>query len=238
MGTLDSRVVIVTGAAGNLGRATAAAMRVAGAQTVLVDAREADIREAHPAAAGDPAQLVCGDTDLTDEAAAGAVVAKARERFGRVDVLVNTVGGFRGGKAVQEEALATWDLMMSLNLRTTLLTCRAALPGFIDQGSGAIVNVAAGAALATPAGLAAYSASKSAVIRLTEALAAEGKAHGVRANAVLPSTIDTPQNRSAMPKADFSKWVAPEAIADVIVFLVSDAARAVTGVALPVFGRA
>ena len=238
MPTLDERVVIVTGAAGNLGRATAAAMRAAGARTVLVDAREADLRKAHPAAAGDPAQLLCGDVDLTDEKSAGAIVAKARERFDRIDVLVNTVGGFRGGKTVQEEDLATWDFMMAINLRTTLLTCRAVLPGFLDQGSGAIVNVAAGAALSTPAGLAAYSASKSAVIRLTEALAAEGKAHGVRANAVLPSTIDTPQNRAAMPKADFSKWVAPEAIADVIVFLASDAARAVTGVALPVFGRA
>jgi len=238
MGTLDARVAIVTGAAGNLGRATAAAMRAAGARTVLVDAREADLRAAHPGAAKDADQLLCGDADLTDEKSAGAIVATARERFGRIDVLVNTVGGFRGGKAVQEEDLATWDFMMAINLRTTLLACRAVLPGFLAQGGGAIVNVAAGAALATPAGLAAYSASKSAVIRLTEALAAEGKARGVRANAVLPSTIDTPQNRAAMPKADSSKWVAPEAIADVIVFLASDAARAVTGVALPVFGRA
>lgn len=236
MGMLDGRVAIVTGAAGNLGRATAAAMRSAGASTVLVDGSQEHLQQAFPGA--DPTRLLSGGVDLTDEQSARAVAAAARERFGRIDVLVNTVGGFRGGKPVHEEELATWDLMMAINVRTTLLACRAVLPSLYAQGSGAIVNIAAGAALASPAGLAAYSASKSAVIRLTEALAAEGKTHGVRVNAVLPSTIDTPQNRAAMPNADTSKWVAPEAIADVIVFLASDAARAVTGVALPVFGRA
>jgi NAD(P)-dependent dehydrogenase (short-subunit alcohol dehydrogenase family) len=237
MKTLEGRIAIITGAAGNLGRATAEAMRAAGARTVLVDTSREHLEAAYPSAAQDPDRLLCGGVDLTDEHGAQGVVAAARERFGRVDTLVNTVGGFRGGKSVQEEDLATWDLMMAINVRTTLLACRAVLPGFYEQGQGAIVNIAAGAALSGPPGLAAYSASKSAVIRLTEALAAEGKAKGVRVNAVLPSTIDTPQNRAAMPNADTSKWVAPEALADVIVFLASDAARAVTGVALPVFGR-
>jgi NAD(P)-dependent dehydrogenase (short-subunit alcohol dehydrogenase family) len=235
MSALERRVAIVTGAAGNLGRATAAAMRAAGARTVLVDASQEHLQQTYPGQ--DPHRLLCGGVDLTDEHSARTVVAAGRERFGRVDALVNTVGGFRGGKSVHEEEIAIWDLMMAINLRTTLLACRAVLPEFVGQGSGAIVNIAAGAALSAPAGLAAYSASKSAVIRLTEAIAAEGKAAGIRANAVLPGTIDTPQNRAAMPGADTSKWVAPEAIADVIVFLVSDAARAVTGVALPVFGR-
>lgn len=238
MGLLTDRIAIITGAAGNLGRATAGAMQAAGAKTVLVDFSNEQLQQAYPKAAQDPDRLLCGGVDLTDEQSARTVVAAARERFGRIDVLVNTVGGFRGGKAVHEEELATWDLMMAINVRTTLLACRAVLPEFHARGSGAIVNIAAGAALSSPNGLAAYSASKSGVIRLTEALAAEGKAKGVRANAVLPGTIDTPQNRAAMPNADASKWVAPEAIADVIVFLASDAARAVTGVALPVFGRA
>jgi NAD(P)-dependent dehydrogenase (short-subunit alcohol dehydrogenase family) len=237
MSTLDGRVAIVTGAAGNLGRATAAALRAAGAKTVLVDASREHLLQAYPGPQ-DPDRLLHGGIDLTDEQGAQSIATAAVERFGRIDVLVNTVGGFRGGKAVHEEELATWDLMMAINVRTTLLACRAVLPDFHDHGSGAIVNIAAGAALSSPAGLAAYSASKSAVIRLTEALAAEGKAKGVRVNAVLPGTIDTPQNRAAMPNADTSKWVAPEAIADVIVFLASDAARAITGVALPVFGRA
>ncbi|MGB8434217.1 MAG: SDR family NAD(P)-dependent oxidoreductase [Burkholderiales bacterium] len=234
---LDGRVAIVTGAAGNLGRATAEAMRAAGAKTVLVDGSQEHLQQAYPRTQ-DPDRLLHGGIDLTDEQGAQSIATAARNRFGRIDVLVNTVGGFRGGKAVHEEELATWDLMMAINVRTTLLACRAVLPDFHDQGSGAIVNIAAGAALSSPAGLAAYSASKSAVIRLTEALAAEGKARGIRVNAVLPGTIDTPQNRATMPNADTSKWVAPEAIADVIVFLASDAARAVTGVALPVFGRA
>jgi len=238
MSALDGKIAIVTGAAGNLGRATAEAMRTAGAGTVLVDASHEHLQQAYPGAAHDSDRLLHGGVDLADEQSARTVVAAARERFGRIDVLVNTVGGFRGGKNVAEEELATWDLMMTINVRTCLLACRAALPAFYGQGSGAIVNIAAGAALSGPAGLAAYSASKSAVIRLTEALAAEGKSRGVRANAVLPGTIDTPQNRAAMPNADTTKWVAPGAIADVIVFLASDAARAVTGVALPVFGRA
>ena len=237
MSMLDGRVAIVTGAAGNLGRATAEAMRAAGAQTVLVDASQEHLQQVYPAVQ-DPGRLLYGGIDLTHEQSAQSVASAARERFGHIDVLVNTVGGFRGGKAVHEEELATWDLMMAINVRTTLLACRAVLPDFHNQGSGAIVNIAAGAALSSPAGLAAYSASKSAVIRLTEALAAEGKARGIRVNAVLPGTIDTPQNRAAMPNADTSKWVVPEAIADVIVFLASDAARAITGVALPVFGRA
>ena len=235
MSALEGRIAIVTGAAGNLGRATAAAMRVAGARTVLVDASQDHLQQAYPGQ--DQNRLLCGGVDLTDEHSARTVVAAGRERFGRIDVLVNTVGGFRGGKSVQEEELATWDLMMAINLRTTLLACRAVLPELLGHGGGAIVNVAAGAALSSPAGLAAYSASKSAVIRLTEALAAKGKATGIRVNAVLPGTIDTPQNRAAMPKADTAKWVTPEAVADVIVFLASDASRAVTGVALPVFGR-
>jgi len=237
MSTLASKTAVITGAAGNLGRATAGAMQAAGAKTVLVDHSNEQLQQAYPKVAQDPDRLLCGGVDLTDEHSARTVMAAARERFGRIDVLVNTVGGFRGGKAVHEEELATWDLMMTINLRTTLLACRAVLSEFHSQGGGVIVNVAAGAALSSPAGLAAYSASKSAVIRLTEALAAEGKTQDVRVNAVLPGTIDTPQNRAAMPGADTSKWVAPEAIADVIVFLASDAARAVTGVALPVFGR-
>jgi NAD(P)-dependent dehydrogenase (short-subunit alcohol dehydrogenase family) len=235
MSAMEESVAIVTGAAGNLGRATAAALRAAGARTVLVDASQEHLRQTYPGQ--DQNRLLCGGVDLTDEHSARTVVAAGRERFGRIDVLVNTVGGFRGGKSVHEEEIATWDLMMAINLRTTLFACRAVLHEFLGQGNGAIVNVAAGAALSAPAGLAAYSASKSAVIRLTEALAAENKASGIRVNAILPGTIDTPQNRAAMPGADTSKWVAPEALADVIVFLASDAARAITGVALPVFGR-
>jgi NAD(P)-dependent dehydrogenase (short-subunit alcohol dehydrogenase family) len=235
--TLTGNVAIITGAAGNLGQAIAAAFQSAGAKTVLADRSAETLQQVFGSAGTDPDRMLAGGVDLADEASARALAAAARARFGRIDVLVNTVGGFRGGKHVHEEELSTWDLMLTMNVRTTLLACRAVLPVMLEQGSGAIVNVGAGAALAGPAGLAAYSASKSAVLRLTESLAAEVKAKGLRVNAVLPSTIDTPQNRAAMPGADASKWVPPDAIADVIMFLASDAARAVTGVALPVFGR-
>jgi len=237
LSALAGKVAIITGAAGNLGQAVARAFHDAGAKTVLVDRSAEALQQAYGSAGADPDRMISSGVDLADEASARALVAAARARFGRIDVLVNTVGGFRGGKHVHDEELATWDLMMTMNLRTTLVACRAVIPAMLEQGSGAIVNVGAGAALAAPAGLAAYGASKSAVLRLTESLSAEVKAKGVRVNAVLPSTIDTPQNRAAMPDADASKWVSPDAIADVIAFLASDAARAVTGVALPVFGR-
>jgi len=157
-------------------------------------------------------------------------------RFGGIDVLVNVAGGFRW-ELVEGGQLETWDEMYAMNLRTAVVSSRAALPALLERGRGRIVNVGAGAALRATAGMGAYAASKSGVERLTEALAAELKDRGITVNAVLPGTIDTPRNRADMPDADFARWVAPEAIADVIVFLASDAARAVTGAAIPVFGR-
>lgn len=232
---LKDKVIVVTGAVGNLGRATVALVRASGGTVVAVDRSQERLDEAFGSAAG---MLRLGGVNLTEEQEVGAMVTAALDRFGRIDGLVNTVGGFRGGKTLSDEGLDTWDLMLTLNLRTTLLTCRAVVPVMVGQGGGAIVNVSAGAALSGPAGLAAYSASKAALLRLGESLSNETKAQGLRVNAVLPGTIDTPQNRAAMPKADTSKWVAPEDIANVIAFLLSDAARAVTGAAVPVLGRA
>lgn len=235
---LNGKVVVVTGAVGNLGRATVDVVKNLGATVVAAD-RSQDRLDATFGAPGVPADmLLLGGIDLAYEQGAEALVNGAVDRFGRVDGLVNTVGGFRGGKTLSEEDLATWDAMMTVNLRTTLLACRAVVPVMLGQGSGAIVNVSSGAAHSGPARLAAYSASKAAVLRLSESLASETKAHGVRVNAVLPGTIDTPQNREAMPKADTSKWVPPEDIATVIAFLLSNGARAVTGAAVPVLGRA
>ena len=234
MADLSNKVAIITGAVGNLGSAVAAVFGVGGAKMVLVDRSQERLEQAFGTM---PETVLAGGVDLTSEDSVQAVVASALERFGRIDALVNTVGGFRGGKSVDEEELSTWDMMLSVNLRTTLLTCRAVVPTLLEQGSGSIVNVSSAAALSGPVGLAAYSASKAAVLRLTESLSGEVKAAGIRVNAVLPSTIDTPQNRQAMPDADTSTWVKPKEIAEVIAFLVSDASRAVTGVALPVYGR-
>src|SRR5262249_51907330 len=150
---------------------------------------------------------------------------------------VNTVGGWRGGKPAHETDLADWDFLFSTNLRTTLFCCRAVIPQMLKQSSGRIINVASRDALKGSAGYSAYSASKSAVLRLTESLADELKASNINVNCIMPGTIDTPQNRAAMPNADHSKWVEPAALAEVIAFLAGDGARAVTGAAIPVFGK-
>jgi NAD(P)-dependent dehydrogenase (short-subunit alcohol dehydrogenase family) len=163
------------------------------------------------------------------------MVDETINRFGRIDVLVNVAGGYRGGTPVHETPLTTWDFLLNLNARTVYSVSSAVIPAMLRQGSGKIVNVAARAALQGAAKMGAYSASKSAVIRLTEAMAAELKNDGINVNCVLPGTIDTPQNRATM-KGDPSRWVAPQAIADVILFLSSGAARAIHGAAIPVYG--
>jgi len=165
------------------------------------------------------------------------MVAEALERFGHIDVLVNAVGGWRGGKPVHETSLETLDFLFSLNARTMFIASRAVVPSMLDRGSGKIVSVSARAALGAAKRSGAYSASKSAVVRLTETMAAELKNEGINVNCVLPGTIDTPENRQSMPKADHSRWVPPEAIADVILFLASDAAWPVNGAAVPVYGK-
>lgn len=236
MSDLSGKVVIITGAAGNLGQAVAEAFAQAGARRVLVDRGSGRPARLYPGA-GTPDVLLANGIDLAQPEHARHLIKNVLERFQRIDVLVNAVGGYSGGKRVHEDELANWEKMFSINLHTALNVCRAVVPELVRQGSGRIVNVAARAALTGVPMLGAYSASKSAVIRLTESLAGELKDLGITVNCVLPGTIDTPQNRQDMPKADFSKWVPPAAIADVILFLASDAARAVTGAALPVYGR-
>ena len=234
----DSRnVIIITGATGNLGSVTALAFQAAGAQTVLVDRSMDRLRETFAGLADSPQHLFAGGVDLSDAASLGKLVTDTLARFGRIDVLVHTVGAWRGGKPVHETDLADWDFLFNVNLRTTLLCCRAVLPQMLQQGHGKIINVASRDGLAGSAGYAAYSASKSAVLRLTEALAEEVKGSNVNVNCIMPGTIDTPQNRVANPSADFSQWVEPSAIAEVIQFLASDASRAINGAALPVFGK-
>ena len=229
MSDLENRVALITGAAGNLGKATVAVFRDAGASLALVAHSEGALQELFPDLADSSDHLLAGGIDLAEPSA-------VEDRFGRIDVLVNTVGTFKGGKPVHEDDIETWDSLYRVNVRTAVLTTQAVIPIMMGQGSGRVVNVASRNALEGVAKVAAYSATKSAVIRLTESLAEEAKSSGVGVNCVLPSTIDTPENREAMPDADFSKWVKPEAIADAILFLSSDRARAITGAALPVYG--
>jgi len=230
------RVVLVTGASGALGQAVARAFRARGAALALTDRNPEKLRSAWsgPTPHGRPPWLhAC---DLGDATAVAAMVDQAVERLGRLDVVVNVAGAYRGGQPLHETPLETWDTVMESNARSVFHTCRAAIPALLAQGGGAIVNVAARVALGGAAGLGPYAASKAAVVRLTEAMSAELKGAGVRVNCVLPGTIDTPANRAVSPAADASHWVPPEAIADVVVFLASDAARAVHGAVVPVYG--
>jgi len=230
-------VVMVAGAAGHLGQAVARAFDAAGARLVLLDRAPDRLARVVPDLAGSPPHVLLGSVDATDAASVAQAVEAAIERMGRIDALANTVGGYRAGSPVHETPPETWDFMMGLNARSAFILSRAVVPRMLEQGSGKIVHVAARQALAGGRNAAAYSASKAAVVRLVESMAAELRHQGLNINCVLPGTIDTPDNRKAMPEADFDRWVAPEAIADVILFLASDGARAVNGAAVPVYGR-
>ncbi len=233
------QVALVTGASGALGGVVARRLLDAGARVVLPDRKPERLTADFPELASAPDRAFAPAGEITEPESVAGLVAAAVERFGTIDLLVNVAGGFRGGRPVHETPLADWDFLWRLNASAVFYLCRAVVPVMLDRpegGGGAIVNVASGSALEGTAAVGAYAASKAAVLRLTESLSAEVKARGVRVNAVLPGTIDTEANRKAMPDADTSTWVAPDAIADVILFLASPAAGAVHGVALPVFG--
>jgi NAD(P)-dependent dehydrogenase (short-subunit alcohol dehydrogenase family) len=232
--SLNGKVVVITGALGNLGTALTAACRAAGARLVLVD-RFAD--KLFDVYGRRPDQLLIGDVDLGEVLAAAGVFEQAQVTFGSVDGLVHTVGGFRGGKPLAEDEPDDWDYLYAINVRTTLHTCRAALPYMIRQQRGSIVTIGSRAALAGEANYGPYCAAKGAVLRITEAIAAEVQPFGVRANCVLPGTLDTPQNRAAMPTADTSTWVPLAELANVIVYLLSDASQTITGAGIPVHGK-
>lgn len=233
----NGKTVLITGAAGNLGRATARAFLETGANLVLVDSDIGRLEGAFGGAAESARILIAPSTDVTDEESAGKAVSAALERFGRIDVLVNIAGGYRAGTPLHQTPLSDWEFMLSLNARSVFVVCRRVIPAMLRAGGGRIVNIGSRAAEGGDAGHSAYSASKTAVVRLTESMAAELKDSGINVNCVMPGIIDTPPNRAAMPDADFSRWVRPEAIAEVILFLASDSASAVQGAAIPVYGR-
>ena len=227
MAGLTGKVVAVTGGFGSLGRAVAKAAMAAGAKVALIDQA--------PAPAGEAGDLLLGGVDLSDEHAATKALTEVAEKLGGLDGVVNVAGTFRW-QTLADGELAAWDLLYKVNVRTAAATSKAALPHLAKRGGGRIVNIGANAAAKAGAGMGAYAASKAGVARLTEALAEEMKGSGITVNAVLPSIIDTPANRADMPDADVSKWVSPQDLAQVIVFLLSDEAKAVTGALIPVTG--
>ena len=224
---------MITGAAGNLGRAVADAFAARGANLVLVDLKLDALEKVF--GTGVPGRLLA-PTNLLDQAEADSTIQKAIAGFKRIDVLANLAGGFRMGEPVHATSDATWKFLFDINAGTLLHAVRAVVPRMLAQGGGRIVNVGAFAAQKGAAQMGAYVAAKSAVIRLTETLAAELREKNINVNCVLPTIIDTPQNRAAMPDADPRQWVAPADLANVIAFLASDAARAIHGAAVPVTG--
>jgi NAD(P)-dependent dehydrogenase (short-subunit alcohol dehydrogenase family) len=227
---LSGKKIAVTGAFGALGMAVRSAAQSAGASIACIDF--APTSTAPAACSG---CVLLGDVDLRSPAAASAAFGSAAERLGGLDGLVNIAGGFRWEK-IEDGDIATWDLLYSMNLRTAVNAIRAALP-LLRRNGGRIVNIGAAGAIKASSGMGAYAASKSGVARLTEALSDELKDAGITVNAVLPSIIDTPANRADMPTADFNRWVKPEQVADLIVFLLSNRATAITGALVPITGR-
>ncbi|MEW6644750.1 MAG: SDR family NAD(P)-dependent oxidoreductase [Pseudomonadota bacterium] len=227
-------VVMITGAAGNLGRAVASAFKEHGARLILVGSSLSHLRTTFSNA---PAGWQLVEADLTDRETAAQRLRDAIATAGRLDALCTLAGGFRMGEAVHETSAETWNQMMDVNVKTLLTAVQAAVPAMLAQGRGRIVTVGAASARQGLAAMGAYTAAKSAVMRLTEAMAAELGPKGINVNAVLPGVIDTPQNRAAMPDADPAAWVKPADLAAVIRFLASDAAAAVNGALIPVTGR-
>ena len=230
-----NRVALVAGGTGALGGAVSLALAAAGADVVATYRRREEFDALSAEAGRSPVAGVAVDT--TDAAAVTAAVEKLVNERGRLDIVVNAVGAYAGGKRVWEEDTATYERMMSLNLLSGFLLARAAVPAMIRQNRGAIINVASRAGYGRSAGAALYAASKAGALALFDSLAEEVKPYAINVNSVVPSIFDTPANRRAMPSADYSLWPKPEEIAGVILFLCSEQARLIHGAAIPVYGR-
>jgi NAD(P)-dependent dehydrogenase (short-subunit alcohol dehydrogenase family) len=225
------RVVLITGASGGLGTAVTRAFLDAGASVAAVS-------RSSPVLSGTELRVLEISADLTVAAEAGRVVEEVRRRFQRIDALVHLLGGFEGGTPVARTGDDVWTRMLDLNLNAAFYMLRAVLPLMLESGHGRILAIGSRTAVEPAATLSAYGVSKAGLVMLVRTVAAEVRRSGVTANAVLPSVIDTPANRAANPGADFSKWVQPESIARLLVWLASDAAADVNGAVIPIYGKA
>jgi len=235
--TSGARVVVVAGGTGGLGRAVSLAFLADNAHVVVTYRKQEELDSLKSLAGGNGSELEGHIVDVTDEAEVSKFIDGIVARHRRLDALANTVGGYAGGVKLWELDTKVFDQMLALNLRSGYALARAAVRVMLKQGSGAIVNVAAKAAIDHGGGAAAYAASKAAAVAMMDSLAEDLKGTGIRVNSVLPSIIDTEANREAMPKATFSKWPKAEEIARVILFLCSDGAKVIHGAAVPVFGN-
>lgn len=231
------KVAFIAGATGGLGRAVTLAFLEEGAQVIAADAKPEGFEALRKTAGAAATRLQHALVNATDENAVRALVEAVIGQHKRLDVLVNTIGGYAGGIKLWEMDRKTYDLMLTLNLHAGYVLAHAVVPAMLRKGSGAIVNIGSKAAFDHAAGHSAYAASKAASVALFDCLAQDLKGSGIRVNSVLPSIIDTEANRKAMPDADFTKWPKPEDIARVILFLCSDEAKLVHGAAVPVYGE-
>jgi NAD(P)-dependent dehydrogenase (short-subunit alcohol dehydrogenase family) len=229
--TFQDRVALVTGAAGALGAAVVQAFAASEAKVI-------GLTHSAPPIADDTTHIASEVADVTDEAAVESLIANVVGKYGSLDIVVNTVGGFTAGKPVTDLSLETWERMLSLNLRSAFLVSKHAGRVMADRHMGRIINVASRSAYRGKKNSAAYAVAKRAVITLTEAQAEEMLGLGVTVNAIVPSIIDTPANRTGMPAADTRRWPTPEQVARVILFLASDDAALISGAAIPVYGEA
>jgi NAD(P)-dependent dehydrogenase (short-subunit alcohol dehydrogenase family) len=236
--SFSGKVILIAGGAGGLGQAITLLMLKQGARVVVPYRDEEEFTSLEQEAGDGHDRLAGFSSDVTNLTAAAKLVEETLARFGRLDGLVNAVGGYAGGLALWKTDAETFNRMIDLNLRSAFALTHAVVPVLLAQKQGAIVNVSAKAAWDHAAGASAYAATKAAAIALMDSLAADLRGTGVRVNSILPSIIDTQANRQAMPKADFSQWPKPEDIARVVLFLLSDEASVVHGASVPVFGNA
>jgi NAD(P)-dependent dehydrogenase (short-subunit alcohol dehydrogenase family) len=223
------KVVMITGAKGGLGTFVSNAFLDSGATVIGISKSIKDTDFSHPA-------FVSMPVDLSNAAATCAMVQSAAGRFGTIDVLAHVAGGFAGGKTVEETGDSTWDRMLALNLRPALNMLRSVLPHMKQAGRGRIVVIGGRAALDPQPSIGAYSAAKAALVSLVRTVALENKTTGITANTILPGTMDTDANRAADPTADRSRWISPAKVAEMVLFLASDAAAQITGAAIPIYG--
>ncbi len=229
----SNKSVVITGGAGALGKSVVEWFSHRGANVAILDYSDELLAESYPDPQKNHFYIAC---DLTVRESCAESVGKLLRQFGKIDVLANIAGGFLMGDAVHETSDDTWDFLFDLNTRSILNMSAVVVPEMIKQSHGKIINVAARAALNGAANMGAYTASKAAVMRLTESMALELRDKNINVNAVMPSLIDTPRNRADMPDADFSKWVRPEQISDVIGFLAAEESSALNGACIPVDG--
>lgn len=238
--SLNAKVAVVTGATGALGRVVVKALLGQGEHIVSTYRSEEKQSELDDFVGEASGMLTSIQTDVTDEADVQALFQKVVEKYGHVDILLNIVGAFKGGTDIANTKETDWDFMMDINLKSAFLCSKAALPHMVRQNCGKIINVASRTAVEkryrSKSG--AYAISKAGIIVLTETIAEEVRKYDINVNCIMPSTIDTPDNRSNFPDADFSKWVKPEQIAKVILFLVSEDSSTISGASIPVYGKA